>query len=182
MNYLLEWLYRIFGSWRFWVVIPPWENGIRVRLGKTADIMRPGLHFRVPFIDEITLVNTRLRVDHTGPVTLGVAGAQNRVRCVSAAVGFRIEDPRLGMLRFNNPSSAIVAYAQAELTKTQNSDELKNQLDAAFHGAGIVIEFVCLVEDVEIRAIKIMSGSAYTPFSGPGPTIGGPGGASFGVF
>lgn len=157
MNQFLEWLSRIFGSWKPWVVVPPWDIGVRVRLGKTAGALRPGPHFRIPFLDEIVLVNTRLRIESTPMVTLPGRGP-NTARCVSAVVGFRIEDPLKAMLRYNQPGAALLAVVQAALCKNGNEDACLSAVRAISEGAGIVTEFVYFSENVEVRTYRLIQG------------------------
>ncbi len=47
---LIEYLLNIV---KFWIVIQPWERGIRVRFGKNQKLLNGGVHFRIPFLDTI---------------------------------------------------------------------------------------------------------------------------------
>lgn len=47
---------------KFWVVVQPWERGIRVRFGKKQKLLIGGVHFRVPFLDTVYIQCIRLRV------------------------------------------------------------------------------------------------------------------------
>lgn len=171
MNQLLEWLSKLFGSWKFWVVVPPWDVGVRVRLGRRAVALAPGPHWRVPFIDDVLLVNTRLRVATTPPVT--IAGADGKGRIVTAAVGYRVSDPLLAMLRFENPSVAVQAYAQAEVAKIVDADACEKALGTEFETSGVRIEFVRYVEDVEVQTLRLLQNSwqlsseQYIPATAP---------------
>jgi hypothetical protein len=108
MDQFLAWLSRMFDTWKFWIVISPWEIGVRVRLGKNATAMSAGFHFRVPFVDAITLVNTRLRIDGTPPVTVH-GSAPNLTRYISATVAYRVSDPLKAMLNFGIPQAVVVS-------------------------------------------------------------------------
>lgn len=155
MPQLLEWLSRLFSSWKFWVVVAPWDVGVRVRLGKRAVALNPGPHLRVPFVDEITLVNTRVRVSGAPPVT--IAAGDGKARVVSPTIGFRIADPLLAMQRFEHPEVVVLSYAQAEASKAIKAGECYTALAEEFAGSGIEILFVRYTEDVEVRAFRLMS-------------------------
>lgn len=43
-------------------------------ISKQVALLQPGLHWRLPFIDEVTMVDSRQRVDYLSPVTLDVKG------------------------------------------------------------------------------------------------------------
>jgi hypothetical protein len=161
MQEFLAWLSRILDSWKFWVVIAPWELGVRIRMGKNATSLRPGPHFRIPFIDAITLVNTRLRIDGTPPVTVS-GSAANATRYISATVGFRISDPLKAMLKFGAPGPVVVSKTQGEIAVTRDESKVTQALKAYFDAdSGISIEFVKFVEDVEVRTYRLINGNSW---------------------
>ncbi len=162
MQGLLSWLSQIFSSWRFWIVIAPWEIGVRVRLGKNARALNPGPHLRIPFIDVIVLVNTRLRINGTPPIT--VAGSLlNRARYISAVVGFRIADPVRAMLKFGMPESAVITKAQGEIALLKDARLVEKAMGDYFDAdSGIVIEFISFVEDLEVRTYRLLSQGSWT--------------------
>lgn len=59
MQALIAWLTNIWERLFPWVIVDPWEAGIRVRAGKWVKEVGPGLHFTIPFIDAIETINTR---------------------------------------------------------------------------------------------------------------------------
>jgi hypothetical protein len=167
MNQLLEWLSRIFSSWKFWVVVPPWDIAVRVRLGRRAVALRPGPHFRIPWFDEISMVNTRLRIETTPSVTIG-NGQPGKARVVTAAIGFRIEDPILAMMAYTVPGTAIVAYAQALMSANRDAAECLAALRSEFGPSGITLSFLNFVENVEVRTFRLlMHAGSNGPWSGP---------------
>jgi len=103
---LIAWLGRFFGSWKPWIIVSPWNIAVAVRLGKSARALHPGPHFRIPGIDQITLVNTRLRVATTPPSTMkDERPGYSRVR--RAIVGYLIHDPLAAIAAYNNPEAAV---------------------------------------------------------------------------
>jgi len=157
MNELLQALSRFFSSWKFWIVIAPWEIGVRVRLGRIARSLTPGPHLRIPLLDEITLVNTRLRISTAPAVT--IPSANGKVRMITPSVGYRIWDPERAMLRYSHPGIAVLSLAQAEITGGATADAAHKALSELFAASGIAIEFVRYVEDVEVRAYRLLNGT-----------------------
>jgi hypothetical protein len=158
VHQLIAWLSQVFQTWKFWIVVPPWDVGVRVRLGKIAAALQPGLHFRLPFLDEITLVNTRLRLTSTPSVSMP-GTSPSKVKSVAVTVGFSIKDPVMAMLAYTMPDNMISSYAQAQLNSHgQNVEAIKAALAREFDGHGIVIESVHFVENVEVRTIKLLNG------------------------
>lgn len=59
--------------WRllvWWFVVLPWEEALRVRGGKARRRYTAGLHFRVPYYDQVFKQSTRLRWTSIPPQTL----------------------------------------------------------------------------------------------------------------
>lgn len=152
---IVEWLSRFFGSWKFWLVVPPWDRGVRIRLGRNATQLEPGFHFRIPLVDEVVLVNTRLRIATSAPMTLA-NGSKATARVVSAMLGYRIADPLLAMGRFEKPQVALVGHLQALIVGGSKGDECTAALRRLVQDSGVEIEFVSFVEDVEVRAFRLL--------------------------
>jgi regulator of protease activity HflC (stomatin/prohibitin superfamily) len=155
MTEFIAWLSRIFSSWRPWIVVPPWEIAVRVRLGKNAVALPPGPHFRIPFIDVLVCVNTRLRITTCPPVTLGKPNGRVAVRKASA--GYTIVDPVAALLYYNTTDSAVDSMLQAEVAKMTTAEDCLNSMRETFGSHGIRIEFVRFVEDAEMRAFRLLS-------------------------
>lgn len=156
MNELLAWLSRLFSSWRPWLVIQPWDVGVRVRLGKNATKLSCGLHFRVPLLDQISLVNTRVRISTTPPVTIG-NGHKTTARVISATVGFRISDPLKAMLTYTQPPVAVLSYAQATVSRNLSAEECLASVRREFDDSGIEITFLYFTENVEVKTYRILN-------------------------
>lgn len=174
MQEFLAWLSRLLDSWKFWLVIAPWEVGVRIRLGKTAAALQPGLHLRIPFVDVVTLVNTRLRFDVTPPVT--VAGTRmDRIRYISAIVGYRVDDPVKAMQQFGNATSVVMAKGQGLIAELRDEAAVVKALKEYFgDSTGILVESVALVEDVEARAFRMLNQCTWTNSHESVPPTGAP--------
>lgn len=59
MQSLLNFLLQIWRELLFFKIIAPWEEGLRVRVGKYYRAFGPGPHFKLPFIDTFHVVNVR---------------------------------------------------------------------------------------------------------------------------
>ena len=160
MNQLAEWIARIVGAWKFWVIVAPWEIAVRVRLGRNAVAMRPGPHWRIPFIDALTLVNTRLRVTTVPATTVQDDDSDaNEALTRKAVVGYRISDPLKALQRYDQPAVAVMGLAQAELARGCDSEETQTALSIAFKDTGVEIVYVQLVENVRCPTFRLLQDS-----------------------
>jgi SPFH domain/Band 7 family protein len=172
VNEFISWLSKLFSGWKFWIVVAPWDIAVRIRLGKNASALGPGLHLRIPTVDEITMVNTRLRVCAT-PTQALPGSHPSKVRTVGVAVGFRIVDPLASMLAYSQPEPALSAFVQAHLATHSNGelsqDSCVEALRAEFPAHGIAIDFAYFVENVEVRTYRVIGGQNGVMWSGVGP-------------
>ena len=159
MNQFFEWIAKAFSSWKFWVVIPPWDVSVRVRLGRSATSLSPGPHFRIPFIDHIVLVNTRLRISAVSPVTISTDSDPSR--CIRAVIGYRISDPLVAIMEFEWPDQAIQGFTQAAMATGQTAEGVKEELEQRFQGTGVAVEYVQFTEDVKVPTLRLLQGESY---------------------
>ena len=162
MNLFLERIASWFSSWKAWVVIPPWCEGVRVRLGKNAICLSPGLHFRIPGFDQITLVNTRLRTIITSDVTQEEPNKPGWTCSRQALVGFRILDPVQAMLSYEHPGSAVIMLATSLLTKHDDELEACQELQYITRNNGIMIDFLHFTMTMRARSIKLLNTNSYS--------------------
>lgn len=125
----------LFKFWPLYTVLV-WERGVRVRFGRFVQLLDPGVHFRIPFFDVISLYNTRLRVLHTEPQTITIAG--DHVLTVSATIGFRITDPLAAAMRHHSPEYAIRSVAQGLIADVVSGGERERLTPAGVAAAVLV--------------------------------------------
>ena len=78
-------------SWfQWWIVIAPWELAIRVRSGKTVNVLQPGIHFRIPGFDRFFVQGTRKRYINTP--TQAVTTADKKTLTISGGTSYVIDD------------------------------------------------------------------------------------------
>ena len=133
---MTTWLTTIFHAMsqplKWWVVVAPWEQGIRVRLGKRATRLSPGIHFRIPFLDQVFVQSTRLRIVTSGTRTLSTS--DSKVVSVNVGIKFAIRDikrlyntvanPEMTLL--NHVSSLVAEYIFKTNSKDLSPADLQN--------------------------------------------------------
>lgn len=168
MSALFEWLMNFFREFKILAVVLPWERAIRVRLGNRVVIWEPGWHIRLPFIDDLQVVNTRLRIASAGAQTLTTADGHTLT--VSVTLGFQIVDPALAMLRMHHPEascSCLAASVVSELVaKTKRADLLpasieKHVLERLLVEPGYTFEFVRIIDFAYARTFRLLNENFY---------------------
>lgn len=100
--------------WPLFVVLP-WEAAVRARAGKHVALLGPGVHWRIPFFDVLTLVNTRMRFVHSDLQALSTKDGSTLT--ASFTVGFRITDPLTATMRLHRPERAVSSMVNGYLAE-----------------------------------------------------------------
>jgi len=166
MTELITRILNFLGQFKLLVIILPWERAARVRLGSRVVVWEPGWHIKLPFIDEIVPVNTRLRVADTGSQTLTVA--DGRVLTIGMNIGFRIPDPLSALMKMQHPESSCSALAGSvvaamvcvEQSLTPSAVE-GHVLAALRRETPYEIEFVRVRDFAYARAIRLLHENYY---------------------
>ena len=174
MNQLFSWIADIFKEARFWQVVAPWERAVRVRAGKHTVLWGPGLHFRIPYLDDVRLVNTRLRVASAPCQTLSTL--DGKAVTVASLIGFRIVDPLKAMLRMADPESCCSSFVQTEVARyisarTSSAIHLNDLEEATLAGlerfgnGGFEFEFVRVVDYAVVKTFRLLQ-EQWRPHTG----------------
>ncbi|WP_109852792.1 SPFH domain-containing protein [Aquimarina sp. AU58] len=90
MNQVKEFLEYIFNAIKIWIIIQPWETGLRVRFGKHIKKLEKGIYFRIPYFDSVYKQEKRLRVCSLPMQTLTTR--DNKTITLNGAIGYKITD------------------------------------------------------------------------------------------
>jgi regulator of protease activity HflC (stomatin/prohibitin superfamily) len=89
---ILQLIRQLFTAFRWWVIIQPWEQAVRCRLGKHVRTLGPGIHLRLPFIDAVFIQSIRRRMLHLPTQT--VATKDGKTVTLGGAAAYEIADVR----------------------------------------------------------------------------------------
>lgn len=90
----MEWLQKLLGNFgqlfKWYFILMPWEQALRIRLGKYSTKFEGGLHFKIPYLDRIYSQNTRHRISNIPPQT--ITTLDNKTITLSGALAYRVID------------------------------------------------------------------------------------------
>ena len=90
MYALKELLRSLLQIFHWWIVISPWDRGVRARLGKHVCILGPGVHLKIPWADRIYTQPIRRRVSVISIQT--ITTLDNKTVTLSGSLGYAITD------------------------------------------------------------------------------------------
>lgn len=128
MNWLNQVLQSMSKPLQWWVVVAPWEQAIRVRLGSRTAALPPGIHFRIPFLDRVIRLCVRERVVNCDNRT--IATSDMKAVTLGLSLRYSISDARKMLEELARPEETIKAMAQAlasEYVSRTSSEALSPQ-------------------------------------------------------
>lgn len=167
MTEILQAIINFFGQFKFFVTILPWEVAVRTRLGNRVRVWEPGWHIKMPFIDDVKVVNTRLRVVHTTPQT--VTTADGKQVTIAFVLGFSITKPKETLLRLIEPETTLVAVVQSAVARyvwelpaaSLSIPGIEAHALSAVNIEGIAPEFVRVADFVVARTYRLIQATDY---------------------
>lgn len=90
MNFIKDTIEYIRQLLTFWIEVMPWERGIRVKLGKSARMLTPGIWVKLPVIHRVYIQSVRLRVIDTPIQTVTTKNGSSMT--IRMSIGYEISD------------------------------------------------------------------------------------------
>lgn len=115
MSNLKDFFEYVFNAVKIWVVVQPWQGGIRVRFGKKIKNLRGGVYFRIPYFDSVFIKDTRLRVVALPIQTL--TSADEKTVTLSSSVGYSITSVAQLYKTLNHPETTIANMAMSVISE-----------------------------------------------------------------
>jgi hypothetical protein len=166
MTGVLDYLARLLGSIAFWVVILPWQQGLRVRAGRHVRLLQPGIYLKVPALDVVKVESIRRRTSMVPVQTLSTADGATVV--VAAAISYAIGDLARLYGSLHHAEDTIVQAAQgciavevlrqnrAELVPAGLCRQVNGVLAETFAFYGLTDVTLHIVDFAFVRAVRLI--------------------------
>lgn len=164
MEWLTQLLRSVTGMFRWWIIIAPWEQGVRIRLGREATLLLPGSHFRVPLLDRVHVVAIRLRMVQGRSQT--ATTKDGAVVTVGCAIQYGVKDAVQLFKTIANPESTMMARVRSVVSevvsKVDREDLTRDLIQAAAEEAidgekwGLDSVTVGVVDMAFVRTFRLM--------------------------
>lgn len=107
---LLEYLFQMV---KFWIIVQPWEQGIRVRRGKYIKKLSKGIYFRIPYLDSVYVQECRMRMIHLNLQTLTTKDGATVT--LNSSLGYSIEDIEKLYNTLYHPEGTVSSLAMSAM-------------------------------------------------------------------
>lgn len=127
---IIDFLTRIF---QWWVIVMPWEKGIRLRVGKHWTIMHEGIYLKLPIVDRVYIQSTSKRII-SGPVqTLTTKDAHTLTVC--ASIGYCVADVKKLYMSVFHTELTIANLVLSEVAQFISDHDLRECSPKAIEGS-----------------------------------------------
>ena len=149
------------------VIIRDYEEAVLLRFGKFKQVLKPGLHFKIPMFDEVIdqhVVVTALSLDAQ---SLYTKDKQNIV--VKGLVKYKIADVKIFLLEVYDAQDAISDMSQSiiknvimsmtleECTDVELDNTLTKKVRVEAKKWGVEVQQVTLTDLAPIRSIRLIN-------------------------
>ena len=125
----------------WWVTVAPWEQAIRVRLGRRVSLLPAGVHLRIPVVDRVYRQSVRLRSSIQPAQTL--VTRDGKPLTIAVTVLYRIADLRRLYDTVHHPEGTISAMVLGAVGR------FVVEHDARDCGPGVVCREVPALADLQ---------------------------------
>lgn len=109
MGQIKDLLEYVFNFIKIWIIVQPWQQGIRVRKGKNIKKLSSGIYFRIPYLDSVYIQETRLRMVQMTMQT--ITSKDGNSITINSALGYSIRDIQKLYETLFHPEGTIVSLA-----------------------------------------------------------------------
>lgn len=144
MNWLRDLVSQLSSAFRFWVILAPWEQGLRIRGGKKAKLLLPGVRLVIPFWDRVYRQSIRRRTCSTP--TQVVTTTDNKAYSSSLVIIYSVTDLQTLYDTLHYPDRVLEAEAagllaeyissrpSAQISSKGLQDFISNNMDLSRYG------------------------------------------------
>ncbi len=124
MNQVQQLFEYLFQNFKIFVIVQPWETGIRVRFGKITKKLYKGVYFKIPFFDNVYIQEARLRIVSLPVQTLTTK--DGKTVTLNASIGYCIIDIEKLYNTIFHPEISIQNITMAAIATFINKNDINS--------------------------------------------------------
>jgi hypothetical protein len=169
MNQVKDFFEYIFNSIKIWIIVQPWQSGIRVRNGKHIKKLSGGIYFRLPYFDSVFVQENRLRVTEMPMQTL--TSKDIKTITLNSSFGYSILDVGKLYETLYHPEKTLQNIAMSEVanfiwnnkleTITPESLEESVLLKLKAEDYGIKFEYFRITNFAVVRTYRLIQDQSW---------------------
>lgn len=165
----MEWFKQVWDQisqlLRWWVIVLPWEQGVKIWLGKKHTILLPGIYFRIPYLHSVYIQPIRACYFSIAPQTLTTL--DGKTLTIGMIIGYSISDIYKAYNSVAEVKSAVAGFVAGRISAFVSSENLAQcnletieawvQTQFKTTGWGITIEDVKITTFALVRTYRMIN-------------------------
>ncbi len=170
MNQVKDFLEYLLNAIKIWIIVQPWENGLRVRNGKHVKKMKGGVYFRIPYLDSVYIQSVRLRVVSLPIQTL--TSKDLKAITLNSAIGYSIVDIEKIYSTLYHPELTLANMAMSEISDYVYKNNLQDLHPQEIERAvieklsvgdyGIKVEYFRMTNFAVVKTFRLIQDQSWT--------------------
>jgi len=166
---LVEFLTRFGNQLIPWVIVEEWNGAVHLRLGKWIRTLGPGLHFKIPFFDNIIECPVITQSINLPSQTLTTLDEQSIV--LKSIIRYRVSNVRTYLLKVMHATDVLIDTTQGiirDVVETTTWDDLvdvnyqiTNEVKEFVVKWGIKVEAVTITDLGIVKSFRIFGDEAH---------------------
>lgn len=149
------------------VIIPDYAAAVQLRFGRFKKVLTPGLHYKLPFVDEIIEQHVVVTTISLPAQSLYTKDKQNIV--VKGVIKFKIAEPKIFLLEVYDAQDAlsdmtqsiiknvIISMSLAECIDSEIDNTLTKKVRVEARKWGVEVQQVTLTDIAPIRSYRLIN-------------------------
>lgn len=169
MSFFKDFIDFVTKVFTWWVVIMPWEQGIRVTFGKKVNVLNEGIFLKLPLIHTVYIQEKRLRVLNLPIQTISTK--DGFALTVSCSVGYSICDIfklyntlyQPDMTIQNIISSKVAEFIHSHALTECIPGDIEKQLNDSMQNTdyGLRYEYVKIINFAHVKTFRLIQDQSY---------------------
>lgn len=169
MNQVKEFLEYILNAIKIWIIVQPWQTGIRVRSGRKIKLLHGGIYFRLPYFDSVYVQENRLRVAAMPVQTL--TSKDMKTVTINGAVGYVITDIQKLYTTLFQPETTIANMTMSEVAEFVFKNNIERITPVAIENAvisklnsgdyGLKFEYFRITNFAVVRTFRLIQDQSW---------------------
>ncbi len=169
MNWVKDLIDYIAKLFTWWVVVMPWEQGIRVTLGKKLTLLNEGVYLKLPLIHTVFTQEKRLRVLNLPIQT--ITSRDGLPLTISCSVGYCIEDiiklyntlyhpdMTIGNIVASNISTYVSNIQLKDCSPKGIEDSVNSSIGKTDYG--LKFEYIKVINFASVKTFRLIQDQSY---------------------
>ena len=169
MNQVQQFFEYIFNAVKIFIIVQPWQTGIRVRNGNKIKQLEKGIYFRIPYFDSVFVQESRLRVCEVPIQTL--TSKDLKTLTISSSLGYSLRNIEILYDTLYHPEETLQNIAMSEVASfvfingieniTPNSIEQAVLLKLKEKDYGLNFEYFKVANFAVVKTFRLIQDQSY---------------------